>query len=99
MIWSTFLTSYLFFCFWNIKKRYTPTSDPKTDIEPIVRASSTFKFPSKKNWITAARELINILNLDREVSAMGSRSKMTKLDVKIRDPLIPKEVITPDINE
>ena len=42
---------------------------------------------------------MNILSLDREVSAMGSRSKTTKLEVKMSEPLIPKEVITPDIRE
>ena len=42
---------------------------------------------------------MNILSLDRDVRVMGSRSKMTKLDVKISEPLIPKEVITPENTE
>lgn len=40
-----------------------------------------------------------MLNLEREVRAIGSRSNITKLDVKIRDPLIPNEVIIPDKRE
>lgn len=55
--------------------------------------------PSKKNYITAANELINILNLDKDVRAIGSKSKIIKLDVKISEPLIPNDVITPDISE
>ena len=42
---------------------------------------------------------MNILNLDRDVSAMGSRSSTTKLEVKISEPLIPNEVITPESRE
>lgn len=68
-------------------------------MDPIASASSIFRLPSKKNYITAASELMNILNLDKDVRAIGSRSKTIKLDVKISDPLIPNDVITPDKRE
>ena len=98
MACNIILTSPGFLFFQNLAKRQRPTIEPPTDSTPIIKASSISSEPQIQNYTTAASELINIVSLESEVNTNGFNLSITKLDVKIRDPLIPKEVIKPDIN-
>lgn len=64
-----------------------------------MRASKISKYPSIKNYITDANELENKLSLVIEVNVPEFKFKKLNPVAKINEPLIPNEVIVPDINE